>query len=127
MAVKIDLTSCRLGKLLVIKQDDNSRGDLWVCICDCGLSRSIPRSDLLHRTHPTRACKRCAAIRHGGVGTKEYRTWVAMKIRCNDQSYDSYKDYGAKGVSICERWSDFSLFLSDMGLAPSVKHTILDG
>jgi hypothetical protein len=41
-----------------------------------------------------------------------------MKLRCNNPSNASYKNYGAKGISYCERWETFELFLEDMGERP---------
>jgi len=48
-----------------------------------------------------------------------------MKIRCTNPKYRSYKDYGGRGISICERWADsFDNFLADMGPKPSRKHSL---
>jgi len=48
-----------------------------------------------------------------------YRTWTSMKTRCNNQKYHRYKDYGGRGISVCERWlNSFDNFLQDMGNRP---------
>lgn len=67
--------------------------------------------------------------RHGDtIGyekTFEYRVWRGMISRCHNSRVKSYKDYGAKGVSVCERWRrSFAAFLEDMGRAPTHKHSI---
>lgn len=48
-----------------------------------------------------------------------------MKRRCKDPNFKDYARYGAKGVSVCERWDkSFVAFLSDMGERPSLGHSI---
>ena len=56
--------------------------------------------------------------------TKEYTSWLAMKQRCKDPNHKSYKNYGAKGITICEEWLDYEVFLRDVGRAPSKNHTL---
>lgn len=55
---------------------------------------------------------------HGGWGTREYSSWKAMHRRCKDASTACFKQYGGKGIIVCERWSSFENFLSDMGARP---------
>lgn len=68
-------------------------------------------------------------FKHGYAGTSTYRTWSAIKRRCYKEKSKSYKDYGGRGIKLCERWHVFENFLSDMGERPSIKLTIerLDG
>lgn len=56
--------------------------------------------------------------RHGGDGTPEYQTWVDMKRRCDDPKRPGYKNYGGRGIIVCERWYDFRNFYADMGERP---------
>ena len=63
------------------------------------------------------------AITHGLSRTPEYLAWWNMRRRCADPSHISYKNYGARGIAVCERWRDsFQAFLEDMGpkLDPSL-------
>src|ERR1700759_1149300 len=53
----------------------------------------------------------------------EYRSWKDMRGRCNRPNNKDYKDYGARGIIVCERWNDFALFYNDMGPKP-YGHTI---
>ncbi len=61
---------------------------------------------------------------HGLVGTTEYNIWMGMKSRCNNPNNKDYKNYGERGVFVCERWNKFELFLEDMGNRPSLNHSI---
>jgi hypothetical protein len=41
-----------------------------------------------------------------------------MLRRCNNPNHPQYKDYGGRGIKICERWHDFQIFFADMGFRP---------
>jgi hypothetical protein len=49
---------------------------------------------------------------------------MGMRARCNNSRIAAYSDYGGRGIKVCERWNDFSLFLQDMGPRPSRRHTL---
>lgn len=63
---------------------------------------------------------------HAGRGRKsaEYRIWRGMRDRCEYPTHISYRYYGARGITVCDRWRDFPTFLRDMGPRPSPKHSI---
>lgn len=56
--------------------------------------------------------------KHGYSGTRIYSLWRDMKKRCMNKGHRFYKDYGARGVTVCERWLIFANFLADMGERP---------
>ena len=62
--------------------------------------------------------------KHGMNGTPERRIWLGVKARCNNPSYSGYKNYGGRGIKICDRWRVFANFLEDMGSRPSPAHSI---
>ena len=45
-------------------------------------------------------------------------SWIAMRQRCNYSKSHAYKDYGARGISVCSRWDEYDNFLADMGERP---------
>lgn len=47
-----------------------------------------------------------------------YPTWFSMRARCNNPNHESYPNYGGRGITVCERWDDFWLFVEDMGNRP---------
>lgn len=64
--------------------------------------------------------------KHGATAdnrfTPEYMSWVAAKARCFNQNTAKYAIYGARGITMCERWRmSFSDFLADMGPRPKGK------
>jgi hypothetical protein len=83
-----------------------------------------------HHTDETRAKlasytgERTSSFKHGWASTPTYNTWTSMHSRCQDPRNASYERYGGRGISVCGRWSDFMLFLEDMGERPSLEHSI---
>lgn len=48
-----------------------------------------------------------------------YRSWMAMKTRCLNPNTPAFQMYGARGITVCERWRSFAAFLEDMGERPA--------
>lgn len=61
---------------------------------------------------------------HRGRRSAEYRAWANMIQRCVNPKASFFYAYGARGISVCKEWMDFSTFLRDMGVKPSSRHTI---
>lgn len=55
---------------------------------------------------------------HRATHTPEFRAWQAMKSRCANPRSKSYKDYGGRGITFCDRWKSFQGFFEDMGMRP---------
>ncbi|WP_426981224.1 hypothetical protein [Bacillus pseudomycoides] len=128
MSNYIDLTGNKFGRLTVIKRVENQgKYVTWLCECECGNTKVIRGSSIT--TGNTTSCG-CARIKHGhGGGRKseasaEYHTWNGMLQRCNNENNRNFKNYGARGISVCESWNVFDNFLKDMGEKPSSSHSI---
>ena len=62
---------------------------------------------------------------HGLSHTSEYKIWLGIKMRCLNPRRAAYSRYGARGITICDRWKDsFAAFYTDMGSRPSLQHSI---
>lgn len=61
---------------------------------------------------------------HGMFGSVEYNIWSKIIQRCTNKSNKSYRDYGGRGISICDRWLSFSHFHEDMGHRPDASYSI---
>ena len=48
--------------------------------------------------------------KHGGYKTKLYNVWQKMLRRCDSPNLKQYKDYGGRGISVCNDWKDFVCF-----------------
>lgn len=61
---------------------------------------------------------------HGMSRSPEYKSWCGMKERCYNKNNKKYKDYGCRGIIVCNRWHNFENFFEDMGKKPSKNHSI---
>ena len=138
MARIIDLKAQRFGRLLVIDllPQEKRRAAVWQCVCDCGKRRNVSSSNL--RRGYTQSCgclrienaKRTILINgdtstHNMTGSTEYRSWQSMKKRCYDVKDRYFKNYGGRGIKVCDRWvNSFEKFISDMGKKPSPELTL---
>ena len=53
--------------------------------------------------------------------SKTYKTWYGMIQRCENKNHVAYKNYGGRGITVCDSWRVFDSFLSDMGERPEGK------
>src|SRR5574343_242318 len=100
----------------------------YLCRCDCGAEREVERYGLTSGRSKSCGClqkevAKDAAIQryttHGMTHSKTYNTWAGMLTRCYNKNQDSYKDYGGRGITVCDRWrNSFTEFLADMGERP---------
>lgn len=58
---------------------------------------------------------------HGKTNTSTFIIWCGMKKRCLNKNDRNYKNYGGRGITMCERWLEFQNFLEDMGERPDGK------
>ena len=104
------------SKLTVIeKVESGKRGSRWKCICECGNEKIVYRADLVTRHQLSCGClKWKGKPTHGLFGTSIYNCYRNMLRRCDDPKNNSYKDYGDRGITYCEKWLTIDGFLDDM-------------
>ena len=121
-----DIGGQRFGRLTVIgfSHMDKHGGACWLCRCDCGTEKVIRGNGLVSGKVISCKCfhrEQLGALRrtHGRGRTRAFKRWTAMKQRCLNPNDKGFKDYGGRGITICERWRDsFEAFVEDMGEAP---------
>lgn len=115
------------GRLTVVGEGPRISGRVsWSCLCDCG-SSVVVRGHLL-KSGETQSCgcmrtERLVAMNktHGEYDSRTHRSWSHMLSRVRNPKHHQFKDYGGRGITVCDRWLKFENFLEDMGQRPEGK------
>lgn len=131
----VDETGKSFGRLRVISRSAKPHATrtsqaYWDCECSCGSRVSVLGHDL--RSGNTSSCGCYArerrvlkATTHGRSRTPEHRIWTGILTRCRNANVSYFKNYGGRGIKICDRWaSSFEAFFADVGPRPSPSHSI---
>ncbi|MET4184968.1 hypothetical protein ABIB94_007097 [Bradyrhizobium sp. JR7.2] len=111
----------RYGRLTAIEFSgrDHAGKILWKFRCDCGNDVTARSASVRYRRSSSCGClQREAATKHAMHKTPEYKSWSQMLERCRNKNHHAYKDYGGRGISVCDRWFKFENFFADMGKRP---------
>ena len=108
----------KYNKLTVIEKTDirKRRSVVYKCKCDCGNITYVTSTNLKYGYIKSCGCyqKEQASKtnkKHGLSNTKLFYVWQDMKGRCNNPNHHAYKDYGGRGIKICDEWqNDFMSF-----------------
>lgn len=106
----LDLTGKKFNKLLAIERVENQKHKtMWKCKCDCGNETLVLTSNLTgNRTKSCGCLKNEQLIErsttHNQRHTKLYEVWKTMKQRCFNPNNQSYKNYGGRGIIVCDDW-----------------------
>lgn len=103
----------------------------YLCKCDCGNLKEVNLHSLMHGDTRSCGCLRKNQKNAYKIKAKTrnptYSCWKAMQERICITTHSNYKNYGGRGIKICDRWSGkngFENFVSDMGPRPSKNHSI---
>jgi len=94
----------------------------YECLCECGSIAYVTIGSL--QSGNTKSCG-CLLYSAGGLGdTAEYKVWKEMLRRCENPNHRRYSEWGGRGNTVCPERQNFDVFIGDMGLRPSDKHSI---
>jgi hypothetical protein len=108
---RIDLTGQKFGRLEVLRYSHSNKNydSFWECKCDCGNTVVVRGADI--KSGHTQSCgclqrETTAQISktHGMEGTRIYRIWRGMILRCYNPSQTRYPLYGGRGITVCDEW-----------------------
>lgn len=119
---KRELVGQKFENLTVIKEygRDKYKNVLWECLCDCGEKTIVTSGNLV--TGHTKSCGCLQKIRIISSNTKHgyarrgdnhsrlYSVWGGMMQRCLNPRSTNYKNYGGRGICICDDWKNFENF-----------------
>lgn len=131
----VDLTGQKFGRLTVISLSERKYSHRhWLCKCGCGNKRSVREGYL--KTGRTKSCgcynREVSSEKNTKHGqshqdkkfTTEYQAWANMIKRCTNPKANGYEYWGGRGITVCDRWKDFSNFFEDMGKKPTKEHSL---
>ena len=127
-----DITGQRFGMLVVTGRDrrDGEREAHWHVRCDCGGATIVRGGSLRSGLQDSCGCAglertKKAATKHGRTNDSIFHIWSGMRFRTRNPNSKSWKRYGGRGITMCDRWFDsFEAFLADMGERPSSRHSV---
>lgn len=117
----IDITNKRFNYLTAIKFSHRIKNhSYWIFRCDCGREIVIEKSRVVGGRNKSCGCKKnelckLAKLTHGDSRFSEYRNlffvWCGIKQRCFYKNHICYKNYGGRGITMCDEWlNDYSIF-----------------
>src|SRR3954462_11937569 len=98
-----NLIGQRFGRLVVLEFSHVRKHAYWRCRCDCGSEKTISGRSLREGITTACGCRRGTPT-HGKSDTPEYHCWQGMKVRCYLPTSRNFLRYGARGVTVCDRW-----------------------
>jgi len=96
----------KFGHLTALKPTNKRQGTnvIWKCQCDCGKICYVSTGHLGRETNSCGCLKIETHRTHNMTSSRLYNIWVQMKGRCYNRKLHSYKDYGARGIKVCDEW-----------------------
>lgn len=106
----------RLTVIEELKSRSKDGDKVYKCLCDCGNYVYVIGKSLRNGNTKSCGCLRNEKLKyrvttHGKSNTKMYAVWCSMKARCYNKNDKYYKDYGGRGITVCDKWrKDFMTF-----------------
>ena len=116
-----DLSGKRFGHLTAIEpvrayERSGKKIIRWRCVCDCGNEIFAPPWKLEHGRYKSCGCSKQEYIVKGRIAsgrdtggesnTRLYNVWKGMLTRCYSPKHKGYKDYGGRGITVCQEWKE---------------------
>lgn len=121
-----DINGQKFGKLTAVKYLYVKNGHaIWLCKCDCGNFTKVASNDLLKGGTKSCGClQKESHTKHGKYKERLYNIYRGIKQRCYNHNRKRYKDYGGRGIKMCDEWlNDFMMFY-DWSMANGYDDTL---
>ena len=122
MTIHKNLTGKKYNRLTLLKHT-RSNPIYYLCQCECG--RKVEKLLARIKCGKTKSCgclnderRKTTNLVHGQSHSPTYVSWRNMMARCNNPNNKQYKDYGGRGITVCDSWHSFKNFMYDMGKKP---------
>lgn len=125
----MDILNLKFNRWTVIAFSHKSgKKQFFSCLCECGTEGVVRKDQLTRGISKSCGCWKREVSKeqiirlsttHGLANkSKSYSIWKHITQRCLNKNNPSYKNYGGRGITICERWKDYANFFADMGDCP---------
>lgn len=111
MSKPLELAGKKFGRLTAIKihHKDNKGCNIWECRCDCGVIAYAQATNLCNGNTQSCGCLQrervsISSTKHGCSNNRIYHIWANMKSRCYNPNNKGYKNYGGRGITVCDEW-----------------------
>lgn len=107
-----NLTGKKFGRLtVIIRTKSKNKRAMWLCKCNCGNEKIVSSADLLKGCVKSCGClakeiRQKGQPKHNLYHTRIYKIWSSMKNRCYLKSHIAYKNYGGRGIKVCDEWKN---------------------
>ncbi len=122
MSQFVSIAGQKFGRLTAVERVGTTKANkaVWLCRCDCGGEAKVTTGALRNGNSKSCGCYRLDALRsvtvvHGKRRHPLYALWCSMRSRCGEFGPP---EYAGRGIRVCERWSSFENFLTDMSPRP---------
>jgi hypothetical protein len=136
-----DYVGLKYGRLTILREGNSIKYSKTImkkvfCKCDCGNEKEIDLNSIKRGKSKSCGClnkelSKKTSTTHGlamlstGVKHLDYCIWLKMKSRCLNSNDKSYKNYGGRGIKVCEDWQkSFALFINDLGWRPNNMYSL---
>lgn len=128
-----DISGQIFGHLTALYKLNNyhKKGVYWLCVCECGNLTEVNGKDLRKGNTKSCGCFRGRYPRNkpsisysNNKPTRLYRIYHNMKSRCYNKNFHKYKNYGARGVTICDEWKDDFQAFYDWAISNGYKDNL---
>ena len=111
----------RFNELTAIKfsHKNKYKCKYWLFKCSCGKEKVINVDKVKGGYTKSCGCLKGGIVIHGMSKSSIHNIWTSMKNRCLNKNVLNYKNYGGRGITICNRWLSFQNFFNDMGDKPN--------
>jgi len=116
MTKEIDITGKQYGYLTAIKKvdsriDGTQKRSFWLFKCKCGKEKEICKFPVMAGKVVSCGCHQDeirgqSNKKHNMSESRLYACWLDMKHRCYLKTRSKYKNYGGRGISVCDEWTD---------------------
>lgn len=115
-----DLTGKKFGRLKVLYKLHNyhKQKTYYLCVCDCGSLTEVRGTSLSRGDSKSCGClAKENKTKHNKTNTRLYKIWLGMKRRCDYIKHKRYKDYGGRGIVVCDEWKDDFMKFHDWAIS----------